>query len=88
MDGDLLYNEEQEVYQIKRGDLVRIKAGAEYYNGEIIPYFVLKTRWVVKEIPIGDKAIIGRMENGNVSLDRAISTEYLEVQGYRGVHYE
>ena len=61
---------------VKTGDLVSIKSGATYYNGVAIPSWVMAKRWYVAQVS-GDRAVLGRSEDGANNIQSAISTKYL-----------
>lgn len=61
---------------VKTGDLVSIKSGATYYNGVAIPSWVIAKRWYVVQVK-GDRAVLGKSEDGANNIQSAINTKYL-----------
>lgn len=64
---------------IKKGDIVKIADDATYYSGKKIPGWVKNQNWIVKNNPVGDRAIIDKNEAGTNSINSPISTKYLTV---------
>lgn len=64
---------------IKKGDIVTIKSGAKYYNGNAIPSWVLNTKWIVNSVS-GSRAIIDKDTSGKYSIMSPIDIKYLTVQ--------
>ena len=52
----------------KKGDVVRVNAGAKWYTGKAIPAWVLEDKWIVYQDQIGDRVVL----NSNVSQTNAI----------------
>ena len=63
---------------IKAGVLVSIANGAVWYNGKIVPSWVINQRWYVSSIS-GDRAVIGKNEAGNSDIQSPINVKYLTV---------
>ena len=63
---------------IKKGDLVSIQKGAKYYNGKVVPTWVLNTKWYVASVS-GDRAIIDKSEDGRNAICSPINVSYLTV---------
>lgn len=63
---------------IKKGDLVSIKSGAEYYNGKAVPNWVIAQKWYVASVN-GDKAIINKNEKGTNAINSPINVLYLSL---------
>lgn len=61
---------------IKKGDIVKLKADAVYYDGTAIPEFVKKDKWIVESVT-GDRAVINRNANGTKSICSPVRTSYL-----------
>lgn len=62
--------------QFKKGDLVKLKANAKYYNGGAIPKWVLENSWYIDSVE-GDRAILGRNETGVNNIQSPVNTGYL-----------
>lgn len=60
-----------------KGDLVKLRHDAVYYDGSQIPLWVKTQSWYIKEDPIGDRAVIDRNESGINSICSPICTEFL-----------
>lgn len=58
----------------KVGDLVRINAGAKYYNGVSIPTWVAQENWYISSIS-GDRAVLGLNEAKNRNIQSPINTK-------------
>lgn len=63
--------------QIRKGDVVAISEGAVYYNGVAVPKWVQAKTWIVRDEPVGDKAIIDKAADGSNAICSPISTKYL-----------
>lgn len=63
---------------IKVGDLVKIAPNAVYYNGVVIPDWVINDQWYVCAIS-GDRAVLGRNKSNTNNIQSAVSTKYLTV---------
>ena len=61
---------------IKAGDIVKIKSGARYTNGKLIPVMILAEEWIVKSVS-GDVALIDKSVSGGWSINSTVNTEYL-----------
>ena len=77
----------EKYYKIKRkyvpvdvnvGDIVSINKGAVYTNGKAVPSSIMKYNWVVDKVN-GNKALLGKSEDGKHSLDSWLETKYLTV---------
>ena len=64
---------------IKKDTVVSIVGGAKYYNGGVIPSWVIKKNWIVKEDPKGDRVVIDKSADGKNSICSAISSKYLTI---------
>ena len=60
------------------GDLVSIANGATYYTGKSIPAWVIKNKWYIDSVS-GDRAILGKNEDGSSNIQSPISTKFLTV---------
>lgn len=58
----------------KVGDLVKINAGARYYNGGAIPVWVTQEKWYISSIS-GDRAVLGLNEAKNRNIQSPIYTK-------------
>lgn len=63
---------------IKKGDVVKIKSGAKYYNGKDVPTWVRNKTWIVKEC-VGDRAVIDKSADGKNAICSPINVQYLTV---------
>ena len=63
-----------------KGDLVSIKSGATYYFGPSIPGWVTAKRWYLAEVS-GDRAVLGKSEDGKNNIMSPVSTCYLTKSG-------
>ena len=63
---------------IKENDIVSITPGATYYNGKIIPPWVIAKKWIVKSIS-GDRAVIDKSVDGENSINSPVNIKYLNV---------
>lgn len=61
---------------IKAGDLVSIAKGAYWYNGKIVPTWVINQNWYVDSIN-GNRAVLGKNENGTSNIQSPIDVKYL-----------
>lgn len=64
--------------EIQRGMLVSLTPDAVYYNNKKVPEWVKAQNWYVKDIPIGDRAVIDDNESRNLSICSAINIKYLK----------
>ena len=64
--------------KFKKGDLVSIKSGANWYNGKAVPSWVIKQKWYIASVS-GDKAILNKNEGGTNSINSPINVAYLTV---------
>lgn len=63
---------------IEKGDIVRIRDGAFYWNGAKIPKSILKREWVVVSVnDITGRVLLGKTPDGKHSLNSAMGIEYL-----------
>jgi transcription antitermination factor NusG len=58
----------------KVGDLVKINAGARYYNGGAIPQWVVNEKWYISSIS-GNRAVLGLNEAKNRNIQSPINTK-------------
>lgn len=65
---------------IKENDIVSITPGATYYNGKIIPPWVIAKKWIVKSIS-GDRAVIDKSVDGKNSINSPVNVKYLTAEG-------
>lgn len=66
--------------KIGKGDVVKIATGATYYNStKVVPGWVLKKQWIVKENPVGSRVVIDKSTDGKNSINSAIDAKYLTV---------
>lgn len=65
--------------KITKGTVVSIAKNATYYNGKAIPNWVKSLKWIVKENPVGDRAVIDKSTDGRYSICSAINAKYLTV---------
>jgi hypothetical protein len=63
---------------IKPGSIVKIKAGATYYDGSDIPAWVGTKQWIVKDVD-GDRIVIDKSVDGKNSINSPIHTKFLTV---------
>ena len=66
---------------IKAGDVVTISPYAVYYSGADVPSWVIAKKWIVRDNPVGDRAIIDKSEDGKNSICSPINVKYLTVVG-------
>lgn len=64
--------------KIKAGNLVKIGTGAKYYTGGNVPAWVRKLNWYVDSVS-GDRAVLGKSEDGKYNIVSPISVSYLTV---------
>ena len=63
--------------ELQAGDLVKIAPDAVYYvTSKPVSPTVTRTRWYISRIS-GNRALIGKSEDGNYSLDVPVDTKYL-----------
>lgn len=65
--------------EITKGAVVSIAKNATYYNGKAIPGWVKALKWIVKENPVGNRAVIDKSTGGRYSICSAVNTKYLTV---------
>lgn len=63
---------------IKKGTVVKVKAGSKYYNGVDVPDWVEQEQWIVLQVD-GDRVVIDKDVNGKYSICSAISSKNLTV---------
>lgn len=63
---------------IKAGDLVKISSNGKYYTGTAIPSWVKKLNWYVNSVA-GDRAVLGKSEDGKYNIVSPVSTAFLSV---------
>jgi hypothetical protein len=64
--------------KIKEGDLVSIKKGATYYDGNDIPSWVENAKWYVEEVS-GSRVVINKSQDGKSAIMSAVNAKYLTV---------
>ena len=64
--------------EIKPGDIVKISAGAHYWDGSTVPFWVLNREWIIRSV-YGERAVINRCTDGAYSIMSAINIRYLHV---------
>lgn len=60
----------------KKGDIVKIKEGATYYNNSKIPQFVLKDAWIIYSVHM-NRAVLNKNVDQTYSIMSPIHTKYL-----------
>ena len=60
----------------QKGDLVKLKSNAKYYDGGAIPAWVLQMNWYIDSIS-GDRAVLGKDENGGYDIQSPVKTSDL-----------
>lgn len=60
----------------QKGDLVKLKSNAKYYDGGAIPAWVLQMNWYIDSIN-GDRAVLGKDENGGYDIQSPVKTSDL-----------
>ena len=60
-----------------KGELVKLRHDAVYYDRSQIPLWVKTQRWYIKDDPVGDRTVIDKNESGTNSICSPISTEFL-----------
>lgn len=68
---------EEPATAIKKGDVVTIADNATYYNGKKVPGWVRAKKWIVKENPVGNRAVIDKSTDGENSICSPIDVKYL-----------
>lgn len=63
---------------IKENDLVSIASDAVYYTGKTMPSWVKKKNWYIASIN-GDRAVLGKSEDGVNNIQSPVNTKYLTV---------
>lgn len=64
--------------EIKQGDTVSICNNATYYNGHDVPTWVIRKKWIVKQVK-GDRVVIDKSADGKNAINSAIDAKYLTV---------
>ena len=64
--------------KIKKNDLVKLSSKATYYNGKAVPVWVKNLNWRVTEV-IGNRAVLGKSEDGKNSINSPVDVKYLTV---------
>lgn len=64
---------------IEKGDLISIASNATYFSGKSVPSWVKSQNWYVAEVPVGDRVVIDKNENGTNSICSPIYKKYLTV---------
>lgn len=67
-----------EAENVSKGDLVALKENASYYSGAPVPAWVKRLRWYIASVS-GDRAVLGKSEDGKYNIISPISTKYLTV---------
>lgn len=62
--------------KFQKGDLVKLRSGATYYDGGAIPAWVAQMNWYIDSIS-GDRAVLGRDENGGYNIQSPVNTSNL-----------
>lgn len=60
------------------GDIVSVDAGAVYFTGKQMPTWVKETHWVIKSIG-GDRAVLGKSEDGSTEINSPVAAQYLKI---------
>ena len=63
---------------IEDGDTVSISSNATYYNGGDVPTWVVRKKWIVKQVK-GDRVVIDKSADGKNAINSAINAKYLTV---------
>ncbi len=64
--------------KIKKGDTVSICNNAVYYNGHDVPTWVIRKKWLVKQVS-GDRVVIDKSADGKNAINSSIHSKYLTV---------
>lgn len=67
-----------EAAKVKDGDLVSVASDARYYTGKFMPTWVKNKRWYVASVS-GDRAVLGKSEDGANNIQSAVHVKYLTV---------
>lgn len=67
-----------EAAKVKAGDLVSVASDARYYTGKFMPDWVKKKNWYIASIN-GDRAVLGKSEDGANNIQSAVNVKYLTV---------
>lgn len=70
--------ENKQTKTIKAGDLVKMTSDAKYYNGADVPLWVKKQNWYIASVS-GDRAVLGKSEDGKYNIVSPMNTVYLTV---------
>jgi hypothetical protein len=63
---------------IREGDTVSICNNATYYNGVDVPVWVIRKKWIVKQVK-GDRIVVDKSVDGKNAINSAIDAKYLTV---------
>lgn len=63
---------------IEKGDTVSISSNATYYNGSDVPTWVVRKKWIVRDVN-GDRIIVDKSVDGKNCINSAIHAKYLTV---------
>lgn len=63
---------------VEEGDTVSIATSATYYNGSDVPTWVVRKKWIVKQVK-GDRIVIDKSSDGKNAINSAIHAKYLTV---------
>lgn len=63
---------------VEEGDTVSICNNATYYNGSDVPTWVIRKKWIVKQVK-GDRVVIDKSIDGKNAINSAINAKYLTV---------
>lgn len=63
---------------VEAGDTVSICNNATYYNGSDVPNWVIRKKWIVKQVN-GDRVVIDKSTDGRNAINSAINAKYLTV---------
>ena len=64
--------------KIEPGDTVSIANNATYYNGSDVPNWVVRKKWIVKQVN-GDRVVIDKSSDGKNAINSAVDSKYLTV---------
>lgn len=64
--------------KVKENDVVSIASNARYYNGTFMPTWVKNKKWIVSDVS-GDRAVLGKSQDGANNINSAVNTKYLTV---------
>lgn len=63
---------------VKEGDTVSICSNATYYNGSDVPTWVVRKKWIVKQVK-GERVVVDKSADGKNAINSAIHVKYLTV---------